>query len=181
MLSENEFDIAVKNNFIEHELYQLIYNKIPFYVYGEKFKYDYPSGKSDISYQSQHLFYGAIVEKNISDYIRKKCEKLYNKKFKENYTAYTMVTRTTPMVHNDISEDCTHQVIVYIRGDESLHRGTGFYVNNSNNNFELNTHIGFKQNRAIFWESSHYHSPLIWNDDNKSKRFSIIAQYKEKK
>ena len=164
MLSENEFDIAVKNNFIEHELYQLIYNKIPFYVYGEKFKYIL-EGKTD----PEHLFYGAIVEKNISDYIRKKCEKLYNKKFKENYTAYTMVTRTTPMVHRDI------------RGDESLHRGTGFYVNNSNNNFELNTHIGFKQNRAIFWESSHYHSPLIWNDDNKSKRFSIIAQYKEKK
>jgi|GEM_PF-5503231 hypothetical protein len=169
---KEEFDINIKDNFIEEKLYKLIYNKIPFYTYGEDYKYEEGDNTKE------HLFYGSPVEKNVADYLRERCEKLYNKKFKENYTAYTMVARTTPMVHADIGANCTHQVIVYIRGDESLHRGTGFYVNN-NGNHELNTHIGFKQNRGIFWESSAYHSPLIWSDNNQSKRFSIIAQYKE--
>ena len=167
----DKFDIAIKDNFIEKELYESIYNKIPFYIYTKDYLYDNDPSKT-------HLFYGQPVEKNIGIFLREKCETVFNKKFKENFTAYTMVARTTPMVHRDLSNDCTHQVIVYIKGDESLHRGTGFYIKNDNN-LELNTHIGFKQNRAIFWESSNYHSPLIFKDDNQSKRFSIIAQYKE--
>jgi len=121
------------------------------------------------------------AEKHIADHIRKKCSELYNKKFKERYCAYTMVARTTPMVHKDLDDYTSHQILLYIRGDESLHRGTGFYVKNKNtkDTYELNTHIGFKENRAIFWESSSYHSPLMWDDKNQSKRFSILAQYKE--
>ena len=169
------FDINIKDHFIEQELYESIYNKISFQMYSENFHYKFENEPDGV----QHLFYGAEVEKDVSDYIRKKCEKLYRIKLKENYCAYTMVARTTPMVHCDKADNCTHQVIIYIRGDESLHRGTGFYLTDANDNFELNTHIGFRQNRAIFWESSVYHSPLIWSDNNKSKRFSFIAQYKE--
>ena len=169
MLNEG-FDIHIKDNFLEKEIYKSIYEKIPFYIYSENFKYAVPDGVDD----KTHLFHGAIVEENVANYIRKKCEKLYRKKFKEGYTAYTMVSRSTPMVHCDKGKDCTHQIIIYVRGDEKLNKGTGFYSDN-----ELNTHVGFKQNRAIFWESSVFHSPLTWNDDNKKARFSIIAQYKE--
>tara|TARA_R100001163_G_scaffold63105_1_gene54562 strand:+ start:1328 stop:1849 length:522 start_codon:yes stop_codon:yes gene_type:complete len=170
---QTEFDIHIKDNFIDADLYESIYEKIPFYTYsGQGHKYvnkveDHP-----------HLFFGAPVEKEIADYIRKKCEKLYNKNFKENYCTYTMVQRSKPMVHCDAGEFTTHQIIVYIRGDVGLHRGTGFYIE-KNNEYELNTHIGFNENRAIFWYSPVFHSPLLWNDENKSKRFSIIAQYKE--
>jgi hypothetical protein len=169
---KDNFDITIKDNFIEQKLYKSIYDKIPFYIYNEDYF-------SKLENKSDYLFRGKKTEKNIADYLRKKCEKLYNKKFKEYYTGYTMVARNTQFVHTDKSEDCTHQLLVYIRGDESLHRGTGFYVE-KNGNHELNTHIGFKQNRAIFWESSTHHSPLIWSDDNKSVRFSIVAQYKER-
>ena len=175
-----EFDIHIKDNFLDKEIYKSIYDKIPFYTYSGNYGYHNIEGSliKEQNNNPEHLFYGATVEENISNYVREKCEKLYNKKFKENYTAYTMVARTTPMVHTDKRTNCTHQIIVYIRGDESLHRGTGFYVNN-NGNYELNTHVGFKQNRGVFWESSAYHSPLIWSDNNQSKRFSIIAQYVE--
>ena len=177
---EEGFDIHIKDNFLDKEIYKLIYNKIPFYIYDKVGTLEPKDNKvvKEENSELKHLFYGAAVEKNIADHIREKCEKLYNKKFKENYTSYTMVARTTPMVHRDISKYASHQIIIYIRGDESLHRGTGFYVKN-NDVHELNTHVGFKKNRAIFWESSTYHSPLIWSDQNQSKRFSIVAQYKE--
>ena len=143
---EEGFDIHIKDNFLDKEMYKLIYDKISFYVYSGNYGYHNTDGNLIKKQNSnpEHLFYGATVEKDISNYIREKCEKLYNKKFKENYSAYTMVTRTTPMVHCDKGEKTSHQI------------------------------------RAVFWESSVYHSPLIWSDDNKNKRFSIIAQYKEK-
>ena len=174
------FDIHIKDNFLDNELHKLIYDKIPFYMYSDNYNYHNKENKlvEEENGKPKHLFYGAEVEKHIADHIREKCENLYNKKFVENYTAYTMVARTTPMVHRDLSDYTSHQIIIYIRGDESLHRGTGFYVKN-NDIHELNTLIGFKENRAVFWESSTYHSPLIWSDENQSKRFSIIAQYKE--
>ena len=169
------FDINIKDNFLDKKLYESIYNKITSYIYNQDYNYT-----TEIKLKNKtHLFYGTTVEKEISEHIRKKCEKLYNKKLKECYSAYTMVARTTPMVHCDKGENTSHQIIIYIRGDESLHRGTGFYVEKDKGNYELNTHIGFKQNRAIFWESSAFHSPLIWSDENKSKRFSFLAQYKE--
>ena len=171
---KTEFDISIKDNFIEPDIFKSIYEKIPLYHYsGDLHRY-----AADVGKREHHLFFSKDVEPEIADYIRKKCEKLYNKNFKENYCTYTMVQRSKPMVHCDAGEFTTHQIIVYIRGDVGLHRGTGFYIE-KNNKYELNTHIGFNENRAIFWYSPVFHSPLLWNDENKSKRFSIIAQYKE--
>jgi hypothetical protein len=51
---------------------------------------------------------------------------------------------------------------------------TGFYLNR-----ELNTHVGFNENRAIIWHANTWHSPLNWASDDKSKRYSIICQFKE--
>ena len=118
---EEGFDIHIKDNFLDKEIYKLIYDKIPFYMYSDNYNYHEEDNKlvEEENGKPKHLFYGAAVEKNIADHIREKCENLYNKKFKENYTAYTMVARTTPMVHRDISEYASHQIIIYIRGDES--------------------------------------------------------------
>ena len=59
-----------------------------------------------------------------------------------------------------------------------LQKGTGFFLKNEDG-LQLNTQIGFKENRAIFWDSRAYHSPLNFSAEDKTKRFSIIAQYKE--
>ena len=110
---------------------------------------------------------------------KEECEKQFNIKLKTHFCSVTMLATVEPVVHCDYDkEKCSHQVIVYIRGNEDLHKGTGFYTTKNNIN-ELNTHVGFKENRAIFWNSEIFHSPLNWSADNKSKRFSLIAQYKE--
>ena len=51
-----------------------------------------------------------------------------------------------------------------------------FKQQNKKNEFILNTHIGFKENRAIFFKSGTTHSPLTWQEDS-SKRYSIICQF----
>ena len=171
---KTEFDISIKDNFIEPDIFKSIYEKIPLYHYsGDLHRY-----AADVGKREHHLFFSKDVEPEIADYIRKRCEKLFNKKLKLHYCSYTMVQRSEPMSHHDAGDKCTHQVIVYIRGDVGLHRGTGFYIE-VNDAQELNTHIGFYENRAVFWNAPVYHSPLLWYDENNSKRYSIIAQYVE--
>ena len=171
---KTEFDICIKDNFIEPNIFKSIYEKIPLYHYsGDLHRYE-----ADVEKKQHHLFFSKEVEPEIADYVRKRCEKLFNKKLKLTYCSYTMVQRSEPMLHCDARDKCTHQVIVYLKGNEDLNKGTGFYTSKDGNN-ELNTHIGFKQNRAIFWNSEIWHSPLNWSATDKSKRFSLIAQYKE--
>ena len=44
-------------------------------------------------------------------------------------------------------------------GDKLINNGTGFYEK-LNDEYQLHTHIGFKENRAIFFDSTKWHSPL---------------------
>ena len=68
---------------------------------------------------------------------------------------------------------------------EALKIRTYFYIAyryiKNEDGFQLNTHVGFVENRAIFWDSRAWHSPLNFAANDKSKRFSILAQYKEAK
>ena len=42
-----------------------------------------------------------------------------------------------------------------------INNGTGFYEKEKEG-LTLHTHIGFKENRAIFFDSTIYHSPLLF-------------------
>ena len=165
-----EFDVRIKDNFLNDNKFKDLYNKVPFYTYKHN--------ANSIQYIN-HIWYSSIASEEIAKYLKEKCEKEFNIKLKINFCNFTMLATVTPVVHCDYNEEkCTHQVIVYLRGNENLNKGTGFYTS-KNGNHELNTHVGFKQNRAIFWNSEIWHSPLNWSADDKSKRFSLIAQYKE--
>ena len=49
------------------------------------------------------------------------------------------------LAHKDFNRD--FNFILYLKGDELTHNGTGFYHKNN-----LNTYIGFVENRAIFFD-----------------------------
>tara|TARA_R100001086_G_C11671430_1_gene213029 strand:- start:18 stop:527 length:510 start_codon:yes stop_codon:yes gene_type:complete len=165
-----KFDIRIKDDFLEESKFKVLYDKVPFY--------NYQAGGNYIK-NVNHIWYSIEAPEDVTKYLKEECEKQFNIKLKTYFCNFTMLATVTPVVHCDYGkEKCTHQVIVYLRGNEDLHKGTGFYIS-KNNNYELNTHVGFKQNRAIFWNSEIYHSPLNWSADDKSKRFSLIAQYKE--
>ena len=159
------FDIIVKDNFLDKDFYQKIYHRIHTYNY---------SANSNMITGISHIWFSCYTEKDVQEIIKNKCEQIWNKKFKVNFCSYTMLATVEPVVHCDLDENCDHQIIIYIKGNTNLHKGTGFYLNN-----ELNTHIGFNENRAVSWHSNTMHSPLNWAANDKSKRYSIICQLKE--
>ena len=52
--------------------------------------------------------------------------------------------------------------------------GTGFYTRDSEDTlkFHLNLNVGFKENRAVFFSSDNWHSPMQWSGES-SWRYSI--------
>jgi hypothetical protein len=160
------FNIIIKDNFLDQDLHEKIHSRIHAYNYSSS--YNFIPG-------TNHIWFSCPVEKEIEEIVKNKCEETLNKKFKVNFCSYTMLATVKPEVHCDYSENnCDHQIIIYIKGNTNLHKGTGFYLNG-----ELNTHVGFNENRAVLWHANALHSPLNWASDDKSKRFSIICQLKE--
>ena len=168
---QNSFEISIKDDFFDTGRFTQLHNEIPYKKY---------TPNTNHTSQYSHILFSVDVETPITQYIQAKCEKMLNKKFDLNFCMYTMVATVEPSVHWDYNKDCSHQVLIYIRGNQDLHKGTGFYVKNGKD-YQLNTHIGFRQNRAIFWDARTYHSPLNFAAEDQSKRFSIVAQYKEVK
>ena len=109
--------------------------------------------------------------------VQNKIKDLIQQKFNFNVsnfltTNYTMVGASdVPRPHIDMSSKITHQCLIYMHGEESTNNGTGFY-HEKNGNQELSIHVGFKCNRAIFFTSDVFHSPLQWSG-NGSFRYSI--------
>ena len=165
------FDISIKDNFLEKNIFDEVYLKIDRLIY---------SAKGNYQEGSSHIWYSCPAEDKIKKYITKKCEEKINKKLECVLCSYTMLATVEPLPHHDKGDgQCDYQVIIYIKGNTNLHKGTGFYVyNEKTKSYELNTHIGFFQNRGIIFDSSNWHTPMNWSSDDKSKRFSIIAQFK---
>ena len=77
---------------------------------------------------------------------------------KEIYSFYFLSFPNAPAIpHNDpFNFNC----LIYLLGDPLMNNGTGFYIDGPGEEKILNSHIGFKENRAIFFDSKIYHSPL---------------------
>ena len=161
------FHIIIKDNFFEKELFE----KLKIHISNYQFVAQHHA-LTNSNYN--HVWFSYPTEKDIENIIKNKCENIFNKKFRVNFCSYTLLASVDPLPHIDLNDNCDHQIIIYIKGNTNLHKGTGFYLNN-----ELNTHIGFNENRAVLWHSNTKHSPLNWASDDKSKRYSIICQLKE--
>tara|TARA_R100000544_G_scaffold21463_1_gene10625 strand:+ start:225 stop:746 length:522 start_codon:yes stop_codon:yes gene_type:complete len=87
-----------------------------------------------------------------------------------NYTMVGAADRARPHI-----DECLYQCLIYVMGDEKLNNGTGFYTKEKDGSVQLNTHIGFKQNRAIFFTGGTWHAPLhpFAEEGKSSFRYSI--------
>jgi len=107
--------------------------------------------------------------------VQEVCKKLEKINFKikninSNYFLSTKHKEATP--HKD--ESTSYNCLIYLQGEHLLNSGTGFY-DLVNNEYVLNCHIGFKENRAIIFDSKIYHTSLQF-DDRSGKRY-VMANF----
>jgi hypothetical protein len=166
------FEISIKDNFFKKNLFKKILSNLNNLNW---------SGNLNILNSKKHPWFASpLKDPKIEKYIIKEIKKLFNKEiisfYLINYTLVTKVQNALP--HHDLQKNVNYQLLIYLKGDPLIHNGTGFYIKKENN-FILNTHIGFNENRAIFFKAGLTHSPLTWAE-NSSKRFSIICFLKIK-
>ena len=64
--------------------------------------------------------------------------------------------------HTDIAKV---NVLIMLKGPTAVTNGTVFY-HKVEDNLELDTHVGFRENRAVMFPSNHFHSPHASNIPN---------------
>ncbi len=106
--------------------------------------------------------------------VKEVCEKLKKINFKikdivSHYFLSTTHKEATP--HTDPNE---YNCLIYLQGEHFLNSGTGFF-DKIDNNYVLNSHIGFKENRAIIFDSDISHCSLQF-DSNSAKRY-VMANF----
>jgi len=93
-----------------------------------------------------------------------------------NLAAWTLTNARTPAPHSDQEQFPEERhLIIYIKGDQEINSGTGFYIENKNKGYDLNTHIGFKKNRAVLFAAKNcMHSPLLWNSTSMGRYACLV-------
>jgi len=89
---------------------------------------------------------------------------------------YFLSFPNTPAIpHQDHAD---FNCLIYLLGNPLINNGTGFYIDQGEEQI-LNSHVGFKENRALFFDAKIYHSPLQFAG-NSTPRY-IMANFIKKK
>ena len=175
MINDIKDLLIVKDNFFNKDIYKKIL--IDLSTLNFSYRNNSISGENRNIYQkiyfmvnldSKH-FAVAEVEKILSNYGFDICG------IEHNYFLSSKHEEATP--HNDAGADLN--CLVYLKGNEIINSGTGFY-DKKENQYVLNRHIGFKENRAIIFDSKIFHSSLQFNE-GAEKRYVMTNFFKYKK
>jgi hypothetical protein len=93
--------------------------------------------------------------------ILKKKLNLSCSKISSSYFLSTKHEEATP--HNDSVHE--YNCLIYLKGNSLINNGTGFYSKISKDEYQLNTYVGFKENRAVIFDSNIYHTSLQYNEE----------------
>tara|TARA_R100001377_G_scaffold83809_1_gene66031 strand:- start:8144 stop:8674 length:531 start_codon:yes stop_codon:yes gene_type:complete len=89
--------------------------------------------------------------------------------------AHLRHTQGKPKVHIDNDKGNIANFLLFIKGEPLLNNGTGFFIDG-----KLSSHIGFVENRALFFNGSKiWHSDLQTFGDS-SPRYTLNIFYKTK-
>ncbi len=129
--------LQIKDNFLSTKEFNIICNnldKIPYTALKNTegnfgFRYDFKHNKEN-------------------DWLFKKIKKQFFPEvtFKISQPSYHW-RHNTNKVFSHVDKKTDYNFLLYLKGTEIVYNGTGFYYKN-----ELNTYIGFVENRAIFFD-----------------------------
>ena len=170
--------IFVQDNFFEDNFLKKIQKEIVSMQFSSRYndistKDKKHLGKNQRTYHQVELSQNSLVVSKVKDKIKQH----FNVGGIQEMLSYYFLSfpNTNPIPHDDKS---VYNCLIYLLGDPLINNGTGFYEKNQNE-YTLHTHIGFKQNRAIFFSSSIWHSPLQFAG-NSTPRY-IMANFIFKK
>ena len=175
MINDIKDLLIVKDNFFNEDIYKKILidlSTLNFFnrnnYISEKHRNIYQKIYFMVDLNPKH-FAVVEVEKILSNYGFDICG------IEHNYFLSSKHEEATP--HNDAGADLN--CLVYLKGNEIINSGTGFY-DKKENQYVLNRHIGFKENRAIIFDSKIFHSSLQFNE-GAEKRYVMTNFFKYKK
>ena len=159
--------LIVKDNFFKPEVYQEILRDISTLKFENRYKM--VDEKDKQLYNVYQKIYFSVDLNNDHFAVKEVHKQLTNYGLNiGNPTSYYFLSskheKITP--HYDGSDiNC----LVYLKGKEIVNSGTGFFEKKEDGSLILNRHIGFKENRAIIFDSKIYHTSLQYNDDAGSR------------
>ena len=172
----SELNLTIIDNFLPEKEFNQIYNNISFLEWTHDINSLHKDGYPD----SGHVWYsnGPLASKDFSLFKKALRNKLNKKIIHCEGNSWTWVSTKAPLPHLDYAKGkCEHQLIFYIKSDERINGGTGFYRQHEKSS-SIDVHVGFKENRALFFKAKDcWHTPLLWNVKNKTLgRYSAIFQ-----
>ena len=163
------FDYAIKNNFFDEQDFLALKNQLTTLEY-------VPPKQHDVERMLNHVYWHQREVQNnseVADLIAKKIKQYFNFVVKEYTHIYFTMCGNQPTLHPhvDLTDTVKYQCLIYIAGDTSIYSGTGFFVEKE----LLDAAIGFKENKAIFFDSRTKHSPLHALQQSGEWRYSIAT------
>ena len=151
--------LIVKDNFFSKK----IYDEIMLDLSNLKFTNRYSTVSEEDKNIYQKTYFDVPLDTNhfaVQEVFKKLKEYGFNLSFCE-HTYFLSTKHKKPSPHNDAADlNC----LIYLKGKEIVNSGTGFY-DQHDSILRLNRHIGFKENRAIIFDSKIYHASLQFNED----------------
>ena len=80
-----------------------------------------------------------------------------------------------PLFHVDVEKGNVANFLLFVKGESLLNNGTGFMSGKS-----LSSHIGFIENRALFFNGSKIPHSDLQSFGDSSKRYTLNIFYKDK-
>jgi len=143
----NKLQLQIKDNFFNEKEYNLLVKNLG------RIDFKPSSNKIDNHFSFHHEFEPTSDNKWIFDKIK---NSFFNQNLRVYKCRFDMRHNKTQILPHLDSNKNDYNCIVYLKGEELLYNGTGFYHNN-----DLHTYVGFVKNRALFFNGSEvYHTDL---------------------
>jgi len=89
-------------------------------------------------------------------------------------SAHSRQNKQEPLFHVDDDKGNVANFLLFVKGEPLLNNGTGFMHNN-----QLSSHIGFVENRALFFNGAKISHSDLQSFGDSSNRFTLNIFYKE--
>lgn len=154
--------IKILDNFFEDKLFLNIKNHVttklcftPRYVHNTKEKtHDNYYGSRFVLSENPELLKTFVTQS----------EKKFKIKIKKLHSDSGVDIRNLSNFTPHIDTDCKINILTMLAGPTAVTNGTVFYYTDKDNNKELDIHVGFRENRAILFDSTIIHTPNISAD-----------------